>query len=40
MKQVGDELNKPIYLTEENAVEDVWFSYDPATGEVTEYELY
>jgi FAD/FMN-containing dehydrogenase len=40
MKQIGDELDKNIFLTEEDAAEDIWFSYDPATGEITEYELY
>ena len=40
MKQIGDELDKPVHLTEEDAAEDAWFSYDPATGEMAAFELY
>jgi hypothetical protein len=40
MKQIADELDKDVIMTEENAIEDIWFHYDRKTGEMVPYELY
>lgn len=40
MSQIGAELQKDVFLTEENAQEDAWFTYEVATGEIVFCELY
>jgi hypothetical protein len=40
MKRLADELDKDVIMTEENAIEDIWFHYDCKAGEMISYELY
>jgi hypothetical protein len=39
MSQIGAELEKDVFLTEEDAAEDAWFIYDAASGEIIFQEL-
>lgn len=40
MSEIGLEMDKDIFLTEEDAEEDAWFTYEVATGEIIYQELY
>lgn len=40
MSEIGMELDKDVFLTEEDAEEDAWFTYEVNTGEIVFCELY